>query len=75
MSTVDSDQPTDDTALATPRPGNRLGQLFALICGAVGLAFIGVYYAKRRDRERTPAEAADAAVTAALAERAKRGDA
>ncbi|GAC1311379.1 MAG: hypothetical protein NVS2B3_06460 [Vulcanimicrobiaceae bacterium] len=74
MSTVDSTQPVEDGATAAPQRGNRLGQLFALICGAVGLAFIGVYYAKRRNRERTPAEAADAAVTAAIAARARDDD-
>ena len=56
---------------AVPKRGERLGQLFALICGAIGLAFVGAYFnAKRkreRDRERTPKEAADAAVDAALA--------
>ncbi len=64
----------DDTITAASEPpaqarDTRAGQLFALIAGAVALAFIGVYFTKKRERERTPAEAADAAVTAALAAR------
>ncbi len=64
---------SDDFVTSEPAaqaPGSRTGQLFALIIGAVALAFIGVYFTKKRERERTPAEAADAAVTAALAARA-----
>ncbi|GAC1311629.1 MAG: hypothetical protein NVSMB19_26090 [Vulcanimicrobiaceae bacterium] len=65
-----TDRNAEPPAPAPLTTGGRAGQLFALIIGAIGLAFVGVYFTQKRARERTPAEAADAAVTAALAARA-----
>jgi len=57
----------------TARPSGR--RFFALLCSALGLAVIGALFAKREPypaQAPTPAQAADAAVTAALAARARR---
>ena len=72
MSTIEM-PPHDAPAIEAAPRGNRLGELFALICGAVALAFGGVYFTARekreRERERSPAEAARVAVAAAVAAR------